>query len=511
MPESETCSRMCCNVKADNMEMIVIAVLIVLFCASAILYAREYVRNSTLRNERDSAKAALGELVSEAAVLKERVSMSESRVAAEIAEKAALQKEVEMVRSHAEEEQAALCQRLNDTEEQRKLAEIKLEQAKEAEASHRARCEALDREVELMGEERSKQQRIFSEQLALAREQLKTSAQEILNERRKELADHNKEQIEAIVNPLRENIAHMEKSLKDDAESHTRHRASLEKAIEDLMKRTGDIGSEADKLANALRSNNKVQGNWGELVLDELLASQGLEEGKHYDRQTTLCDASGNTLHNAETGRRMIPDVIVHYPDGKDVIVDSKVSLTAFLRYFEATTSEERDAALADHLKSVREHVKELAQKKYQEYIKAPRRGVDFVIMYIPNESALQLVLANDRTLWREAFDKRVFISGSQNLTAILRMIQIAWAQQQQIKNHEEIVKTGQLLVERVAGMFDQFEGVRKGLASASSAYDATWKKLTEGSKSVAATARRLGNFGISNKSKYTLPESSED
>lgn len=223
-------------------------------------------------------------------------------------------------------------------------------------------------------------------------------------------------QMTAIIDPLKETIREMRTAMDSSRDTHNKNTASLEKAIEEVMRRTREIGAEADKLASALRNENKVQGNWGELILDELLESQGLKEGIHYEKQVTLRDRAGKAILNEESGKRMIPDTILHYPDGKDAVIDSKVSLTAFVDYQNAETDDARAEALQRHVRSVRQHVAELARKDYSAYIKLPRQALNYVIMFVPNEGALQLALAEAPELWREAFSKGVFITVSRIL-----------------------------------------------------------------------------------------------
>lgn len=357
------------------------------------------------------------------------------------------------------------------------------------------------------GEER---ERHFQEQLRLVEEQLKNATREMLGQRTQELSRQNTEQMSAIINPLKETIGQMRTAMDQSRETHVKNTAALEKAIEDVMRRTVEIGAEADKLASALRNENKVQGNWGELILDELLESQGLKEGIHYEKQATLRDARGNAVLNEETGRRMIPDTILHYPDGKDAIIDSKVSLTAFVDYQNAETDEERAAALQRHVKSVRSHVDELARKNYSAYVKPPRQALNYVIMFVPNEGALQLALAQSPDLWREAFSKGVFVTGEQNLTAALRIIQIAWTQVRQAQNQEAIFETARMLLDRVADFIGHFETMGQKLQDASTAYQKAVDKLKDGRLSVVGAANKLIKLGAKTSAKKVIPEENE-
>ena len=357
------------------------------------------------------------------------------------------------------------------------------------------------------GEER---ERHFQEQLRLVEEQLKNATREMLGQRTQELSRQNTEQMSAIINLLKETIGQMRTAMDQSRETHVKNTAALEKAIEDVMKRTVEIGAEADKLASALRNESKVQGNWGELILDELLESQGLTEGVHYEKQVLLRDKQGKAILNEETGQRMIPDTVLHYPDGKDAIIDSKVSLTAFVDYQNAETDEERAAALQRHVKSVRNHVDELARKNYSAYIKPPRQALNYVIMFVPNEGALQLALAQAPDLWREAFSKGVFVTGEQNLTAALRIIQIAWTQVRQAQNQEAIFETARMLLDRVADFIGHFETMGQKLQDASTAYQKAVDKLKDGRLSVVGAANKLIKLGAKTSAKKVIPEENE-
>ena len=395
-------------------------------------------------------------------------------------------------------------------------------------AALQERCEALNRENkglaadkqtlekelvlvrEQMVREGEERNRRFKEQLNLMQEQLQNATREILGQRTRELSQQNTVQMTAIIDPLKETIREMRTAMDSSRDTHNKNTASLEKAIEEVMRRTREVGAEADKLASALRNENKVQGNWGELILDELLESQGLKEGIHYEKQVTLRDRAGKAILNEESGKRMIPDTILHYPDGKDAVIDSKVSLTAFVDYQNAETDDARAEALQRHVRSVRQHVAELARKDYSAYIKLPRQALNYVIMFVPNEGALQLALAEAPELWREAFSKGVFITGEQNLTAALRIIQIAWTQMQQAQNQEAIYDTARMLLDRVADFIGHFETVGQKLQDASSSFTKAADKLKDGRLSVVGAANKLIKLGAKASAKKVIPEENE-
>ena len=201
-------------------------------------------------------------------------------------------------------------------------------------------------------------------------------------------------------------------------------------------------------------------------------------------------------LFHDETGSRLIPDVVVHYPDNKDLIIDSKVSLTAFVDYCSAQDEIEKQLALKRHIQSIRAHYKELQRKNYSSYIKSPRISLNYVIMFVPNESAMQLALYEDSSLWREAFENGVFITSEQNLLALLRMIQLAWAQVHQASNQQEIFEAVNKLLDRVAEFIKRYEDIGKKIESLQGSYEDTRKKLYSGNQSVVKAANKLIEMG---------------
>jgi DNA recombination protein RmuC len=373
-----------------------------------------------------------------------------------------------------------------------------------------AECKSRDTEIGLLMKQSEKEQaerdEQFAKQLKLVEEQLKNATQDILKQREEDLRSTNKEQMDVVVKPLKDTMDEVKKSMADNRDTHNRNTAALEKSIEDMMKRTTEIGMEADKLASALRNESKTQGNWGELVLQELLESQGLEAGVHFDVQSELKDAEGRPIISEDTGRRMIPDVILHFPDGKDAIIDSKVSLSAFVDYQNATDEVSRSLALKKHIESVTQHVNELARKDYSRNIAKEHQLLDYVIMFIPNESALQLVLNNDSGLWRSAFEKGVFITSGQNLIAALHMIQMAWTQVKQAQNQERIYGLVSILLDRIGDFVQQFDDVGTKLDKAKETFDSCMKKVYTGQQSVVGSANKLIELGGKDNPKRPVP-----
>lgn len=355
---------------------------------------------------------------------------------------------------------------------------------------------SLKTQIDLMKEQEVKNEEMrnkhFEIQLNALKSELQNTTERLLAQREESLVKANNIQLDTLLNPLKNEIEIMRKSMIDNVKTTSENKASLEKAIEDLMKRTQDIGNDANNLAKALKNETKTQGNWGELILENILEKSGLTEGEHYEKQSALRDSRGNMVFHDATGKRLIPDVVVHYPDNKDVVIDSKVSLTAFIDYCNAADENEKSLALKRHLQSMRAHYKELQKKNYSSYIKAPRVSLNYVIMFVPNESAMQLALYEDNNLWREAFENGVFITSEQNLLALLRMIQLAWAQVKQARNQQEIFEAVQKLLNRVDEFMKRYEEIGKKIESLQNIYDDTKKKLYSGNQSVVKAANKV-------------------
>ena len=341
--------------------------------------------------------------------------------------------------------------------------------------------------------------------------QFMTMAQQVLERSSQKLKESNAETMTGITQPLKEAISEMRKAINDNTKDHTAQTASLKEQLRLMMETGREMSEKAEGLANVLRRDNKVSGNMGEIILGDLLASQGLTEGIHYEVQTRLRDEQGRPLRNDDTGREMQPDVILHYPQGQDVVIDSKVSLVAYERYVNAPTAEDKERALQDHIRSVRSHVAELARKDYSRYIKPPREAVDFVIMFVPFESSLQLALVNDPSLWREAFERKVFITGEQNLLGILHMIHLAWVQNLQAENQERVFGVAEQLLDRLGDFIQRYQKVGEQLEQARRAFDFSTNKLNEGRQSVVQKANELKSLGAKENPNRKIPATQYD
>ena len=368
--------------------------------------------------------------------------------------------------------------------------------------SHESIKQALERQIAETRESWDEQKRVVEQQFSAL-------AGEVLDKKSEAFQKVNQEKMDAIINPLNEALKNMRESVEKTRDQGNQNKVALEKAIEEMMKQSQSLGQEAGRLANAMTTKTKIQGNWGEMILKELLDSQGLEEHKHYDLQYTLRGNDGTALSNEDSGKNMRPDAVVYYPDDKCVIIDSKVSLTAFLDYCNAEDDSVRTEAARKHLQSVNQHVKELAAKNYAGYVKAPYKSLPYVIMFMPNETAFQLAMTEEPMLWREAFNKGVFITSEQNLIAALRMIQIAWTQTQQAQNQEKIIDTARMLLDRVSDFSKYMGDVGSAIEKAENSYRQAYDKLSTGRQSIVKAAENLVELGARASAKKQLPKSS--
>ena len=342
-------------------------------------------------------------------------------------------------------------------------------------------------------------QQSYRTQMELFKQQVTNTTEKMLKERSETLQNTNSRQMETLFKPIKENILEMQKSLNDNREANAKHSATFSEAIKNMMERTAALGETADRLSNALQQKNKIAGNWGEMVLNRLLESYGLVKGVHFDVQETLCDANGKTIKNEDTESRMIPDVILHLADNRDVIIDSKVSLAAFVDYQNAKTEEERNDAVVRHLKSIKNHVKELKTKKYQDYIRKPKVSANFVIMFVPHEGAIQLAMAEDPALWQNAFDEKVFIANSQTLLAALRIIDLTWINVRQNENTEKVMEQAKNLVDRVSSFMNRFNEFGSAIHKLQEKYDDV-NTIVAGKKSILTSGQKLEQLGVKGK-----------
>ena len=365
-------------------------------------------------------------------------------------------------------------------------------------------------ELRRSAEVQANEQRKESERrLELMAERLKNESERQMRERGTQLREENARQLDGILAPLRNGIQEMRNAVQQADRRHLDSMSRLDESIKATLSQAQLVGERADRLAAALTGENKTQGNFGELRLRTLLEDMGLERGVQFDEQWTVRDENGNAVTDDETGRRLIPDVVLHFPDKRDVVIDSKVSLTAYKDYYEANTDEQRKLALDRHVKSLQQHVKQLSAKNYAGHLSADRSRLDFVVMYVFSDSALSLALTAAPGLWKEAYDKGVFITASQNLYALLRMLELSWKQQLQVQNQQKIVDQAGLIVSRVQLFYERFLNVETTLGKTQAAFESLRRMLLPGGQSIISAANKLVKLGAreDNRRKQPLPK----
>lgn len=414
------------------------------------------------------------------------------------------------------QQQKALLQ----AEGQAALAQTELARSQQQNTGLQADNSALRKEIDMLREqyqqEQNRQQALREEEkkarqaeqeqsLTLLKEQVENITQRLLKQRSDEFSQQSEKKIGNLVDPLQQKIADMKKAMEDAKIEQARQSATFEQQIRQLVEQTQHITHSADSLTKALTSESKVQGNWGETVLQSILDAQGLIQGLNYETQATLRDANGKPVLNDDTDKRMIPDIIVHMDKERDFIIDAKTSLKAFVNYQEATTEEEKEKYIAEHIRSLRKHVDELSKKDYTRYILAPRKSLDFAMMFVPNESALQLALYHDAGLWRDAMEKGVFIVGEQNLYAALRAVAVTWTNIKQAENHQKVYELANELMSRMGDFLQKYQDLGDKIQRLQKAYDDTEKKVN-GRQSILTSARKLEALGAKQDKNHPLP-----
>ena len=345
-------------------------------------------------------------------------------------------------------------------------------------------------------------------QLDLIREQMQTTSEKVLKMRQEELGVQNKEQVSKIIDPLQKSLKDMQEALDKTKEQQTEALTRLDETIKINMQKSQEIGETADRLTRALTGEVKVQGNFGELKLKQLLEDLELKEGEQFDTQETLKDKGGKGL-KGDDGKGLIPDFILHFPNNRHVVVDSKMSLTDYERYMNAEDgTPEKSAYLKAHIDSVRAQVKRLAKKEYTKYLPDGYNRLNFAIMYIPIEGAMNLALLNDTTLWREAYDEGVMILGPQTMYMNLRVLEMMWTQVRQLKNQQAMMDAANTVIDRVQDFGLRFMDVESSMND-------TLKKMAklkittaESGASIITAAKNLLKAGArENKKKKALEE----
>ncbi|MBD8389798.1 DNA recombination protein RmuC [Dysgonomonas sp. BGC7] len=360
-------------------------------------------------------------------------------------------------------------------------------------------------EAEAMLQAKDMQMKSQQEELTNTRNQLNKDfqilANQILEEKTLRFTDVNKSNMEAILKPLNEKLVEFRTKVEETYDKESKQRFSLEERIRELVALNNQISEDANNLTKALKGNNKVQGNWGEMILESILEKSGLKKGEEYFAQEYIVDENGNRVRN-ELENYMQPDIVVAYPGGRKIIIDSKVSLSAYVKYVESETDELKIVAEKEHVLSIKQHIDELSRKSYQDYVES----LDFVMMFIPNEPAYILAMQLDSGLWDYAYKKRILLISPTNLIASLKVVADLWKREYQSRNAIEIAKRGAALYDKFAGFVDTLQDVGKNIERSQKAYDKAFSQLKEGNGNLIRQAEMLKELGI--KAQKELPDS---
>ena len=335
------------------------------------------------------------------------------------------------------------------------------------------------------------------------RVEFKNLAAEILEEKSNQFKQTNRESLELLLKPFRDNIEGFRKKVEEVYEKEAQQRFSLKEEIRHLNEMNLRMSQEANNLTAALKGNSKVQGDWGEMILETILDSSNLIKGVHYQTQENIKDN--------ETGANLRPDVILNLPEGKQIVIDSKVSLTAYVTYSETDAPEAQQRAVKEHVRSVRSHIAELAGKSYQTLLNGQNKSVspDFVIMFIPNEPAFLLAMQQDSARWSDAYNRKVIISSPTNLFALLKIVDDLWKRDGQSKNALAIATEGANLYDKFVGFSETLLDLGRSLGAATGKYEQAMNQLKTGRGNLIRRAERLRELQV--KASKSLPAQLED
>ncbi|GAC1384326.1 MAG: hypothetical protein NVSMB45_12290 [Ginsengibacter sp.] len=332
-----------------------------------------------------------------------------------------------------------------------------------------------------------------SEELMLAR--FNNLANNILEENSKKFTSVNEEKIKAILDPLKLDIGNFKQKVQETYDKESKERFSLEKEVGRLIQMTQQVSLEANNLSTALKGNNKVQGNWGELILESLLENSGLSKGREYFCQQFIKDRAGNLIKD-ENGNALQPDVTICYPDNRKIIIDSKVSLNSWEECVSCDDKDQQQKLLHDHIKSMRRHIDGLSRKNYPKYAVA----LDYVLMFIPIEPAFLEAVKTDLSLWKYAYEKKILLVSPTNLFAVLKIIADLWKVEQQNKNAIEIAEKAGAMYDKFFGFLENFNTIGKKITDASESYSDALKQLSTGRGNLIGRAEELKKMGADAK-----------
>lgn len=382
--------------------------------------------------------------------------------------------------SEVSEEARLLRTALDESRRETELARIDI-------ATIREEREGLRRKLDELTEAEEQQKEMLRKEFSLI-------AEKIIEEKSNKVTEKQKEDLRVILSPLQEKIEAFKKQVAESYDTEAKERHTLAHIIKQLTEQSNTLSNEANALTEALRGQSKVQGDWGEFVLERILEDSGLTPGREYALQEYITDKYGNKLTNDETKQRMRPDAIIHFPRERDVIIDAKVSLTAYTEFYEARDEEERRSALDRHLISVKAHIEELYKRDYSAYVEG---SPDFVIMFFPNEGAYNLAVHGQSDLWQIAYKKKVLLMGPANLIGMLRILYELWSKETQIQNIQKIIDSANKMYEKFVNFSDNFVTIGKKLEEAQKTYDQARGQLSFGRGNLIRQLEGMRSMGI--------------
>ena len=339
----------------------------------------------------------------------------------------------------------------------------------------------------------------------LAKSEFQNLANKILEEKSEKFTALNQNNLKTILEPFQEKIAELRNKVGETYDKESKERFSLGEKVKELALLNQQISEDAKKLTRALKGESKTQGNWGEMILESILEKSGLVKGREYFLEHELRDEDNKALFSEFSGKKMRPDAVVKYPDERNVIIDSKVSLTAFTDLVDETDAEIYEVKLHQHLNSIKNHIKQLSDKAYDDYDKS----LDFVMMFIPSESAYIAAMQADPNLWNFAYDKRILLLNPSNLITSLKLVSDLWKREYQNKNAMEIAERGAKLYDKFVGFVENMEKLGKNIDQAKNTYNDAFKQLSTGNDNLITQTVKLKSLGI--KNKKNLPQSLEE
>ena len=373
---------------------------------------------------------------------------------------------------------------------------------------------AAKRDLENAEKLQKMQQESFAQQLDAVKSQLSAETEKLLKQREESLQQKAEETFKTLAGPLGKDLKAMQESFdaqkRTQAEGTASLKTAMEQAVKHLQDQTQAIGSKADNLAQALKGQNKMAGTWGEIILYNMLVNEGMVEGRDFDKEETLRDAQGSIVYNEDSGKRMRPDYILHYPDKTEVIIDAKTSMEALSDWVGTEDPILKEDAARRNLLAIRTQIKSLSGKRYQDYIREGYKTLDYVIMFIPNYSSLQLAKTMAPNLFNEAYQQGVLLTTEETLMPFLRMIRVAWTNYDQVRNQEKIIKAAQTMVDRVYDFAKAHAAMGDKLHAALDEYEKVSLKVGESGNSILTSARQLIKLGVPKNPKKPLPDSEE-